>query len=267
MYPYSEEHRKFLKKVLFEKRLVIFSRLFIIIFFLLLWEFLADYSIINSFLFSSPSRIVTTLLNLFNNDLFIHVFYTIFEVIISFFLATSISFCIAMLLWSNNLLFRIFDPYIVIINSLPKVAIGPLIIIWFGASLNSIIFMSITIILFNSIINIYSGFISVNKNYVLMLKSFGANKFQIFRKVILPCSLDNIIFTFKVNASMSLIGVIMGELLVSKKGLGYLIMYGSQVFNLDLVITSIFILGVISYFIYVIIDYFEKYIKKRKNSF
>ena len=156
-------------------------------------------------------------------------------------------------------------PYITIINSLPKVALGPLIIIWCGASTNSIIFMSLLISLFVSIISIYNGFNSVNKNYITLLKSFGANKIQIFTKVIFPNNIFNIISSLKINVSMNLIGIIMGELLVSKAGIGYLIMYGSQVFNIDLVITGVFILGIISSISYFILDKFEnKYLNKYK---
>ena len=111
---------------------------------------------------------------------------------------------------------------------------------------------------FITIINIYNGFIATDKNYILLLKSFKASKWQIFMKAVLPSNLGTIINAFKINISMSLIGVIMGELLASKNGLGYLIMYGSQVFNINLVITSVVILGIISYLLYFIVDFIEK---------
>ncbi|MBP3799678.1 MAG: ABC transporter permease subunit, partial [Bacilli bacterium] len=144
-----------------------------------------------------------------------------------------------------------------------KVALGPLIIIWIGAGTGSIIFMALMISLFVSIINIYNGFNSTNKDYITLLKSLKANKKTIFLKVVLPSNKNNLINTMKVNVSMTLIGVIMGELLVSKKGLGYLIMYGSQVFNINLVITSIFILGIIAFIMYEIIVKIEK---KKSNQ-
>ena len=172
---------------------------------------------------------------------------------------------VSTILWSNERLSKIIDPYITILNSLPKVALGPLIIIWVGASMNSIIFMALMISVFVTIINIYNGFINVNENYIIMLKSFGASKWQIFRKVVFPSNIENIISALKVNISMSLIGVIMGELLVSKSGLGYLIMYGSQVFNIDLVITGVVILGIISYLMYLVIDKIEFYVKRRRS--
>lgn len=263
---FSEEHRLFLKNLKKEKRIVRIFRIIIIVFFLAIWEILAKCNIINTFLFSSPSMIITTLYNLFfDGNLIKHIGVTLYEVFISFSLATIIGIIIATLFWYNERLSKILDPYITILNSLPKVALGPLIIIWVGASINSIIFMALMISTFITIINIYNGFISVNKNYIILLKSFGANKWQIFSKVVFPSNMNNIIAALKINISMSLIGVIMGELLVSKSGLGYLIMYGSQVFNINLVISSVFILGVISYLMYMIIDKIEIYLQKKNR--
>jgi len=256
MYTYSLEHTNYLKKLKREKIIVFTFRFLIISLFLITWEVLARFNLINTFLFSSPSRIINTLIN--NKDLFKHIGVTLYEVFISFSLATILGIIISTIMWRYSLLSKIIDPYITIINSLPKVALGPLIIIWVGASTNSIIVMALTISLFTTIINIYTGFISVDKNYITMLKSFNASKFDIYRYVIIPSNMLNIISTLKINISMSLIGVIMGELLVSKAGLGYLIMYGSQVFNLDLVISSIFILGIISYIMYFILDKISK---------
>ena len=267
MYTYSVEHIKFLKRIKREKIFVTTFRLLIIILFLIIWELLAKFNIINTFLFSSPSRIINTIIKLAESkELFNHISITIYEVFISFLLSSIIGIIIATILWRYKKLSKIVDPYITVINSLPKVALGPLIIIWVGASTNSIIVMALTISLFTTIINIYNGFISVDKNYITMLKSFSATKFDIYKMVILPSNILNIVSTLKINISMSLIGVIMGELLVSKSGLGYLIMYGSQVFNLDLVISSIFILGIISYIMYFIIDRVFIILKKKTNS-
>ena len=264
MYTYSNEHIKYLKKIKLNTFLILVFRLLIIISFMFIWEYLSISKIINPFLYSSPSNILKSLTSMIGNNLLLHIGITLYEVIVSFLLASTIGIFIAFILWWNKTLFRIVDPYLTIINSLPKVALGPLIIIWIGASIKSIIFMALMISLFTTIINIYTAFISTNNNHIIMLKSFGANKFQIFRKVVLPSNILNIISTLKVNISLSLIGVIMGELLVSKSGLGYLIMYGSQVFNLDLVISSIFILGIISFIMYFIVDCIEK---KYENRF
>ena len=266
MSTYSEEHILFLKKKKKEKYLIIFFQLFILFTFIFSWELLAQLNIINTFLYSSPSKIIKTIINLINSkELFYHIGITIYEVLITFFLSSFLGIIIAFIFWNNKILSRIIDPYITVLNSLPKVALGPLIIIWMGAKINSIIFMAILISLFTTIINIYHGFISVNNNYLIMLRSFKATKLQLFFKAVLPSNLLTILSTLKINISMSLIGVIMGELLVSKKGLGYLIMYGSQMFNLDLVITSIFLLSIISYLMYILIDKITIYIEKKDS--
>lgn len=242
-----------------KKRLILFVQIIFIISFLIIWQILSYKNIINNFLFSSPLEIIKCIFKLFkDNNLIHHISITLFETIISFMIANFIGLFVGSIFWWNETIAKILDPYLTILNSLPKVALGPLIIIWVGASIKSIIFMALMISCIISIINIYNYFYFTNKEYILLMKSFKASKYQIFYKVILPANKINIINTFKINISMSLIGVIMGELLVSKSGLGYLIMYGSQVFNIKLVLSSVFILGIISYFIYYIVHIIEK---------
>lgn len=256
---FSTEHSLYIKKRRTRNILVIVSRILIIVFLLGIWEFLSRIGVINTFMYSSPSKILSTFVNLlFNGKLITHIGITLFEVVISFVISIVLGTLIASIMWSNKFISDVVDPYVTILNSLPKVALGPLIIIWFGAGIKSIIFMSLMISLFVTIINIYQGFILTDKNLITMIKSFGASKWQTFRYVVFPSNKSNIISTLKVNISMNLIGVIMGELLVSKKGLGYLIMYGSQVFNIDLVICCVVILGIISYLMYSIISFTEK---------
>ena len=255
---YSDEHVLYLKSIKRRKIFIISIQFIILIMFLVIWQILADFKLINTFLFSSPKNIIETIINLNNYNLFEHIYITTYETIISFLIASIIGLLIASILWLNKTIADIINPYLTIINSLPKVALGPLIIIWVGASINSIIVMALMISLILSIINIYNSFLSTDENYITLLKSLKATKLQIFFKVVLPANLKNIFNAFKINISMSLIGVIMGELLVSKKGLGYLIMYGSQVFNINLVITSVFILGILSYLIYYIVLKIEK---------
>ena len=262
----NEERLSFLKKIKKNKRIIFTFILLIIILILGIWEILARLSIINTFITSSPTDIIKTTIKLINDgSLFSHMYVTIYEVIISFLISSSIGIIVATILWSNKTLARIIDPYLTILNSLPKVALGPLIIILIGAKQSSIIFMALLISTFITIINIYNGFISTDSNYIVLLKSMNAKKKDIFLNAIFPSNLLNIINTLKINISMSLIGVIMGELLVSKEGLGYLIMYGSQVFNINLVITSVVILAFISYLMYIIVDKFETHIRKKQN--
>ena len=259
---YSIEHQNYLKKLKLNKVIVTFSKIFIIVSFLLIWELCAKKEIINPFLTSYPSQVIKTIILLIKqNNLFNHIGITLYETLVSFSLASILGIIIASILWSSKTISKILDPYLTILNSLPKISLGPLIIIWIGANTNSIIFMALLISLFTSIINMYNAFINTDKSKIMLLKSFKASKKQIFFKLVLRGNIPSIINTLKINISLSLIGVIMGELLVSKKGLGYLITYGSQVFNLNLVITSIFILGIISYILYIVIDLIEKKIK------
>lgn len=259
---YSDEHKLYLKKQKKQKYIVLFFKIFILVFFLALWEICAKTGILNPFLTSYPSQIFLTIFDLFKeNNLLTHIWVTLYETIISFSLASLIGISVASILWSSNTISKIFDPYLTVLNSLPKISLGPLIIIWIGANVNSIIFMALLIAVFTTIINMYNAFQTTDSYKITLMKSFGASKLQIFTKLIFRGNIPSLINTLKINISLSLIGVIMGELLVSKQGLGYLITFGSQVFNLNLVITSIFILGIISYLLYILIDLLEKKLK------
>ena len=243
--------------------LITSSRLLLAILLIVIWEVLARYKIINTFITSSPSNVVNTIVSLYNdNNLFNNIWTTIYETLISFGLGTAIGTLLAMVFWYFNFIYKVLDPYLTILNSLPKIALGPIIIIFFGANINSIIIMALLISFIVTVITVYNGFISTDKNKIDLLKSFSANKMQIFRYAILPSSYPTIISSLKINISMTLIGVIMGEFLVSKEGIGYLINYGSQVFNLNLVISGIIILMIVSYLMYMIVSYIEKILVK-----
>lgn len=256
---YSKEHKEYIKKIKINKILIFLVQITIITGLTIIWQFLADKQIINTFITSSPKEVIKTLINLYNqNNIFNHIYITIYETFISFILGTIIGTLIAIILWWNKFIAKVMDPYLTILNSLPKVALGPIIIIWAGASINSIIIMALLISVIVTTITVYNGFSNTDINKINLLKSFKANKFQILKMVILPSNYPTIISSLKINVSMSLIGVIMGEFLVSKEGIGYLIMYGSQVFNLNLVITGIIILALVSYIMYMIVSYIEK---------
>lgn len=260
---YSLEHKKYLRRKRNKMILITSSRLLLAILLIVIWEVLARYKIINTFITSSPSNVVNTIVSLYNdNNLFNNIWTTIYETLISFGLGTAIGTLLAMIFWYFNFIYKVLDPYLTILNSLPKIALGPIIIIFFGANINSIIIMALLISVIVTVITVYNGFISTDKNKIDLLKSFSANKMQIFRYAILPSSYPTIISSLKINISMTLIGVIMGEFLVSKEGIGYLINYGSQVFNLNLVISGIIILMIVSYLMYMIVSYIEKILVK-----
>lgn len=260
---YSREHKLYLRKKKVRKILVIFTQVLLAVLLITIWELLAKYKIINTFITSSPSRVLSTIISLYNdNNLFNNIWTTIYETLISFSLGTIIGIITATILWYFNFIYKVLDPYLTILNSLPKIALGPIIIIFFGANINSIIIMALLISVIVTIITVYNGFVSTDKNRINLLKSFSATKVQIFKYVILPSSYSTIISSLKINISMTLIGVIMGEFLVSKSGIGYLINYGSQVFNLNLVISGIIILMIVSYLMYIIVSYIEKILVK-----
>ncbi len=255
----SEEQRKFIKKIKMRKFIVTLSQILIVILFFGMWEYLANKNIINSFVFSKPSKIINTIINLgMQNNLFNHIFITLEEVIIAFILGLLLGFIIAIILYEIPIISSIIDPFLTMINSLPKVALGPLIIIIAGANMKSVIVMALLINLIISIITIYNGFLNTDIEKLKLLKSFGANKMQILFKLVIPSSYNTIISSMKLCISMSLIGVIMGEFLVSRAGIGYLIIYGTQVFNLSLVMAGILILLIISFLLYKIITLIEK---------
>ena len=260
---YSREHKLYLRKKKIRKILVIFTQILLAVLLISIWELLAKYKVINTFITSSPSMVLSTIISLYNdNNLFNNIWTTIYETLISFSLGTIIGIITATILWYFNFIYKVLDPYLTILNSLPKIALGPIIIIFFGANINSIIIMALLISVIVTIITVYNGFVSTDKNRINLLKSFSATKAQIFKYVILPSSYSTIISSLKINISMTLIGVIMGEFLVSKSGIGYLINYGSQVFNLNLVISGIIILMIVSYLMYIIVSYIEKILVK-----
>ena len=263
----SKGYKEYLNRNKRYNILIVSIQILIIISFLFLWEYGARKELIDSFITSSPTEIIETIINLIkSNNLFNHIIITIIETVISFVLGTLIGIIIASILWYYKTLAKIVDPFLTLINSLPKIALGPIIIIWAGAGIKSIIIMALLISTIVTIINIYQGFIDTDELKVKLMKTFKASKIQIYTNLVLPNSFTNIISTLKINISMSLIGIIMGEFLVSKQGIGYLIMYGSQIFNLDLVMTGILILSILSLIMYYLILYLEKIIIKKSNK-
>lgn len=205
---YSLEHQNYLKKIKRNNFLIRFSQILLLAFLIILWQFLSDKHLINTFITSSPKEVINTIIKLnSSNNLFKHIFTTIYETLISFSLGTFIGCVIASILWWNKFLAHVIDPFLTVLNSLPKVALGPIIIIWFGAGIKSIIIMALLISVIITIINVSDGFNKTDENKIKLMKSFKANKKQIFFKLILPYNYKTIISSLKINVSMSLIGL------------------------------------------------------------
>lgn len=260
----SEERRKYLKKQKLEKLLVIGSQILLLITFLSLWELLANKGIIDSFITSSPSRILKTFANFTTNNLLLHIKVTIYETIIGFEIGILLGLVIAIILWWSKFLCEVLEPYLVVLNSLPKVALGPIIIIWVGAGTRAIIVMAIAISLIVTILDILNGFLNTDKELIKMAKTFNANKWQVLTKIVIPANISTFINSLKINIGLSLVGVISGEFLISKAGLGYLITYGGQVFKLDLVMSSIIVLGIFAGLMYGAVTLIERFLLKSK---
>jgi len=255
----SKEHEEYLKKVKRNRRKIIFTRILILVAFFLLWEVLGNLKIIDPFLTSTPLRMFKSFMKLYNEGALInHITITCFETIIGFTLGTFLGTIIAIMLWWSDFLSNVLDPYIVVLNALPKVALGPIIIFWAGNGMKAIIIMALLISIISTIISILSGFREVEEDKIKLLMTFGASKFKILTNLIIPATTPTFISALKISVGLSWVGVIMGEFLVAKKGLGFLIVYGGQVAQLDMVMMSVVILSIIAYLMYEVVHYFEK---------
>lgn len=261
----SVERKQYLSNLKKQKIEIFLAQVLIVFGFIVIWEVLANKGIIDSFITSKPSRIVNTFMNLSQNDLLKHVWVTTYETIVGFLLGTLLGIFIAIILWWSNFFAKVSEPFLVILNSLPKVALGPVIIIWVGAGTPAIIVMAIAISLVVTILENLNGFLKTDKELIKMAKTFNASKWQILTKIVIPANIGVFINSLKVNIGLSLVGVISGEFLVSKAGLGYLIVYGGQVFKLDLVMTSVLILGIVAGIMYEAVILLEKFILKTKK--
>ena len=252
-------HRHYLRHYHFHRLLVIFFRIFLLTGFLFLWEFCASHQIIDSFIFSSPSKIMNALLLMISDhSIFLHLGVTLYETFVSFFLVIFVSILFAILLWYSNNLSEILEPYLVVLNSLPKSALAPLLIVWLGATKTTIIVTGMSVAIFGSILNLYTSFRSTDPGKIKLIYTLRGNHLHVLTKVILPYSIPAIISNMKVNIGLCLVGVIIGEFLAAKEGLGYLIIYSSQVFKMDWLLMSICILCVFAIFLYALIDFGEK---------
>jgi NitT/TauT family transport system permease protein len=256
---FSPAHLLYVKKVKRENFFIAFMRAGILIALLGFWELFAHLNIIDPFIASSPSKIFVTIKDLIvENDLFYHMGITLYETLLGFIIAVCLGYIIALILFISDKTRRILEPYIVVLNSLPKIALGPIIIVWFGSGSKAIIFMAVLIGIVVAIITMLNGFLETDKDKILLLRSMGANKITILQKLVIPGSLPTFISMLKISVGMAWIGSIMGEYLVSKAGLGYLIVYGGQVFKLDLVMASTIILCVLAAVMYAIVALLEK---------
>ena len=260
----SLAQQSFLEERKRRRHWIMAGRILLFLLFLLLWEAAARAHLIDAFIFSSPSRVCATFYQmLLDHSIFLHVGSTLWETLLSFLLVILLSLVIAVLLWLCPNLSQVLDPYLVILNSLPKSALAPLLIVWLGANQKTIVVAGMSVAIFGSILTIFTGFSQVDPEKIKLIYTLQGNRMDVLRRVVLPSSIPTFLNTMKVNIGLCLVGVVIGEFIGSRQGLGYLIIYGSQVFKLDWVIMSIMLLCVMALLLYSLIHLLEKYCLKR----
>ena len=262
----TNEHIEFIKNFKRRKRIILFSQVSLLIFIILLWELLSETKLIDPFIFSAPSSVFKLFIDYLKTfELIRHSLVSTFEVLIGLFLGTFFGILIAIILYEFKIIDKILEPFLVVFNALPKTALAPILIIWAGANLKGIVVVSISISLIITIINAKMAFNNVDSDKVKLFKTLNATKFKTLWYLILPASKEELLNIIKINIGMSWIGVIVGEFIVSKEGLGYLITYGSQVFRMDLVIMGITTLALITLLMYQTLNFLLKIIREKNK--
>lgn len=260
---FTREHLQFLRKQRLKKALVHVAQVGILVLFLGLWELAAHHGWIDPFIMSCPSRVWNTLVELsLTGRLWYHAWVSTWETLVGFAIGTVLGYAVAVVLWWNNFVNDVFEPYIVVLNSLPKIALGPIIIIWAGTGKAAIITMAVLISVIITTITILNGFAETSKEKMLLLQSMKASRLQIFVKLVAPANVPTLMACLKINVGMSWIGAIMGEYLASKEGLGYLLVYGSQVFRLDMVMTCTIVLCALAGLMYGAVAIVQRLVNK-----
>jgi NitT/TauT family transport system permease protein len=252
-------HKKYIHSLKIEQRWIRFYQAVIFIAFFSTWELASQKQWIDPLIFSSPSKIWYLFLDkIKDGSLVSNLGVTLTETICGFIIGTLLGVVLAAVLWWSPRIQKILDPYLVILNAMPKVALGPILIVALSPGYPSIIAMGAIISIIITTIVVYTSFKEVDPNYLKVLQTFGASRLQCFKEAILPASFPTMISTLKVNVGLSWVGVIVGEFLVSSRGLGYMIIYGFQVFNFTLVFLSLLVIAVVATIMYQLVELLEK---------
>ena len=264
MHEPSHAQKAYLARQKRDRCLVVGARLLVFLIFLAQWEIFSRLGWIDSFIFSSPSMIFQTFVKMAEDQsLFVHIGATLKETLLSFAIVVLAGLGISVLLWSCPRLAKVLEPYLVVLNSLPKSALAPLLIVWLGARQRTIIVAGMSVAIFGCILNLYTGFGEVNPEKRKLIRTLGGGKKEELLKIVLPSCIPLILANMKVNIGLCLVGVIIGEFIGARQGLGYLIIYGSQTFKLTWVLMSIVILCIIAMLLYGILAFIEKYYQKK----
>lgn len=255
----SQEQKDFLQNVKRTQNKVRTLQIFVVLFFLAFWQICSSTKIINPFIFSSPSRILVTLWDMLKTGfIFPHVGITLAETFLSFILVLAISIGGSILLWWNKTFSSVMEPFLVVLNSLPKSALAPLLLVWFGATMKMILITAISVVVFGSILTIYTGFKETEPDKLMLIRTLHGNKWHMLKLVVIPESIPLLFGVMKSNIGLCLVGVIIAEFMGARRGLGYLIIYSSQVFKLDWLLMSVFLLCLMAMGLYGLLGKMEK---------
>ncbi len=239
------------------------TRVLLLAVFLAVWELLARTHVVNPMLTSYPSALWPAFTDLLRNgDLVGHTWATLKATLIGFGLSMAIGTAVAAALWWSGFAQKVLDPFLVIANAMPKIAFVPIFYIWLGSEY-SVYGMAVAIAVFVTIMVIYEGFQGIDPNKIKLASTFGASRAQVLRLVVLPGSVPTLIAALKMNIGLALVGVIVGEFQSANAGLGFLILNGSQVFKLNIVMTAIVVLGLMSGAMYLVIARLEAALARR----
>lgn len=255
----TKAQQEFIEREQMHKKKVAVWRMMLLVLLLAMWELCTRLGMMDAFIFSSPSRVLLCFWRMVRDkSIFGHIGITLMETLVSFLIVTAAGTAAAVALWFSRSASEILEPYLVMLNSLPKSALAPMLIVWLGNHVYTIVAAAVSVALFGSILTLHTGFQSVDPEKIKLIYSLGGSRRDVLSKVLLPGSVPMLISNMKVNIGLCLVGVIIGEFLAAQKGLGYLIIYGSQVFQLDLVMTSIVLLCLFSTVLYKEIGWLEK---------
>jgi NitT/TauT family transport system permease protein len=261
----SQQYLDFLKRTQRGRQLIVASQIGLLLLFFGLWELLPRMHIINPMLVSYPSALWPTFLELLKTgNLLHHTWATVYATIIGFTLSMVIGVVMAAALWWSEFIYKVLDPFLVVANAMPKIAFVPIFYIWLGSEY-SIFGMAVAIAVFVTIMIVFAGFRGIDANKIKLANTFGATRWQVLRKVILPGSVPTLIAALKMNIGLALVGVVVGEFQSANAGLGFLIINGSQIFKMNIVMTSITVLAIISSVMYLAIYYLEAAVSRRYN--
>jgi len=231
--------------------------------FVALWEIAAMTGLIDAFFWSKPSAIASTMVIFFTEgNAVTDIIYTFRSTILGFILGTTLGAVLGMSFWWSRNYALIMQPYIICLESIPKLALAPLIILVFGMGLSSKVAIATALTLVVSTLTAYSGVQAVDRDQEKLFYSLGASRWQVFTKLVAPSCIPWIISILRVNIGLALTGSIVGEFVASQYGLGRTILYAGQTYEIALVWVAVLVLSGLSMIMYVAVSWLERYLQK-----